>query len=103
MIGASFMAILKLKCAAMTKPFDALYAELEKNLTLIDRTHRGPEKYIHGIDLLRDRIAKLRVMGGKFIRDEAKEIEYFRNVWPAFYSGLLLFIHLHPLELNRSM
>ncbi len=85
----------------MIKPFDALYLELEKELKLSDRTYKGPERYMHGIDIMRDKIGKLGILGSKFVREGAKEVEYFRNVWPVFYGRLLLFIQLYRMELSR--
>src|SRR5271155_1593662 len=86
----------------MIKPFDALYADLEKALKLADRSHQGPEKYLRGIELIRERIGKLHAQGAKFIREGDREIQYFRHVWPAFYSRLLLHIRLYDVELNRA-
>ena len=85
----------------MLKPFDTLYAELEKALKGTDRKLQGPERYLHGIGLIREKIGKLRVQGDKVIREKAKEIEYFRQVWPAFYSRLFFYIRLHGIELSR--
>ncbi len=86
----------------MTKPFDALYNDLEKALNLEGRHHQGPDRYVRGIELIRERIGKLRQQGISFIKGEAKEIEYFRGVWPAFYGKLLFYIRLHSLELQRA-
>jgi len=85
----------------MVKPFDNLYADLEKALKLTDRNHRGPERYLRGLEVIRERIGKLRAQGAKFIREGEREIEFFRHVWPAFYSRLLLYIRLHDMELSR--
>jgi hypothetical protein len=85
----------------MVKPFDNLYVDLENALKLADRNHRGPERYLRGLELIRERIGKLRVQGAKFIREGEREIEFFRHVWPAFYSRLLLYIRLHEMELGR--
>jgi hypothetical protein len=91
------------KLAAMTKPFDTLYADLEKSLKLGDRSHQGTGKYLYGIELIREKMNKLRALGIKFIRNEATEIEFFRNVWPAFYAKLLLYICLAELEGRRGL
>ncbi|MDO6431558.1 RteC domain-containing protein [Flavitalea sp. BT771] len=87
----------------MTKPFDALYADLEKSLKLAERSHQGPDKYLHGIELIRTSIEKLHIQGVKFIREGPREVEFFRQVWPAFYAKLLLYIQLHGAELRRAM
>ena len=87
----------------MTKPFDTMYADLEKALKLGDRKHRGPEKYLHGIELIRQKIGKLRAQGARYIQNGAREVEYFRNVWPAFYGKLFYYIRLYGLELRRGL
>jgi hypothetical protein len=87
----------------MTKPFDALYAELEKSLKLAARSLQGSDKYLHGIELIRTSIEKMHAAGVKFIREGTKEVEFFRHVWPAFYGKLLLYIQLHGVELRRAM
>lgn len=85
----------------MVKPFDSLYTDLEQALKLADRNHRGPDKYLHGLELIRERIGKLRAQGARFVKGEDKEIEFFRHVWPAFYGRMLLYIRLHDMELSR--
>jgi hypothetical protein len=86
------------------KPFDELYAELEKALQNVDRRVRsGPEGYLEGIELIRGSIEKLRIPGTKHIRKEAGEVEFFRNVWPPFYARLLLYTWLYKLQLRRSL
>src|SRR6185437_5093505 len=86
----------------MTKPFDSLYAELEKALKQNARIRRGPERYLHGIAQIRERIGKVRAHGMKVMRNEAAEIGYFRDVWPAFHAKYLLNIWLYDLELQRG-
>jgi RteC protein len=92
-----------LNLTAMIKPFDTLYAELEKVLKQGDKTLRGPEKYLQGINFIREQIGKMRVQGVKIMRNEAAEIAFFREVWPAFHAKLLLYIWLYQLELRRSL
>jgi RteC protein len=87
----------------MTKPFDALYADLEKPLKLADRSRQGAGKYLSGIEMIREKMNKLKALGTKFIRNEATEIEFFRNVWPAFYAKLLLYICLDELVGRRGL
>jgi hypothetical protein len=86
----------------MMKPFDALYSELEKGLKSGERSHQGPDKYLHGIELIRERIGRLRVQGAKVIQTDVKEIAFFRDVWPAFHAKLLLYIRLYGMELHRG-
>ena len=86
----------------MTKPFDTLYADLEKALKLGDRKHRGPERYLRGIELIRQKIGKVRTQDARYIQNGAREVEYFREVWPAFYGKLFLYIRLYGLELRRE-
>jgi hypothetical protein len=93
------------------KPFDGLYAELEKALQSLDRDGRrgseqplrGQDAYLKGIRLIRESMEKLRVPGAKHIRKEAGEVEFFRSVWPAFYSRLLFYTWLYKLELHRGL
>jgi hypothetical protein len=87
----------------MTKPFDTLYADLQRALLQGDRRDPGPDRYLEGIGVIRECVGKLRALGLRFMKDEAKEIEYFKGVWPAFYSKLLLYIRLYGLELRRGM
>jgi hypothetical protein len=86
----------------MIKLFDIWYAELEKALKAGDRSHLGPEKYLYGMELIRERIGKVRLQGGKIIRNEVTEIDFFRNVWPVFHAKLLLYIWLYGIELRRG-
>jgi hypothetical protein len=87
----------------MTKPFDTLYTEMEKALKQGARTNQGPDKYLHGIESIRETIGKVRVQGAKFMRNESTEIEFFRNVWPGFHAHLLLYIWLYGIELRRGL
>ncbi|HET6256675.1 MAG TPA: RteC domain-containing protein [Puia sp.] len=87
----------------MTKPFDIIYSDLQKGLKAADRRDGGPDRYREGISMIRESIGKLRSLGTKFMKDEAKEIEFFRDIWPAFYSKLFLYIRLYGLELSRGM
>jgi hypothetical protein len=73
-----------LKRPAMTRPFDILYSDLQRALQQGDRRDPGPDRYLEGIGLIRECVGKLRALGLKFMKDEVKEIEYFREVWPAF-------------------
>jgi len=86
---------------AMTKPFDALYLDLEKALKIVDRKYAGAEKYVQGMTVIRERIGQLRIQGARFIKDGAREVEYFRHVWPVFYAKLFLHIWLYRMELTR--
>jgi hypothetical protein len=86
----------------MTKPFDTLYSDLQRALQLEDRQDKGPDRYLQGIGVIRECVGKLRALGIKFMKDEAKEIEFFRDIWPAFYSRLFLYIRLYLLELRRG-
>ncbi len=86
----------------MTKPFDTLYSDLQRALQVEDRQDRGPDRYLQGIRVIRECVGKLRSLGIKFMKDEAKEIEYFRDIWPAFYSKLFLYIRLYGMELRRG-
>src|ERR1700722_4072310 len=86
----------------MTKPFDTLYSDLQKALQGGDQQDRGPDRYLQGIRVIRECVGKLRSLGVKFMKDEAKEIEFFRNIWPAFYSKLFLYIRLYCMELRRG-
>jgi len=76
--------------------------ELEEALKADDLQYKGSEKYLQGIGMIRQRIGKVRTLGAKYIQTGAKEIEYFRNVWPAFYSKLFLYIRLYGVELRRD-
>ncbi|HLZ15626.1 MAG TPA: RteC domain-containing protein [Cyclobacteriaceae bacterium] len=87
----------------MIKPFDALYVDLEKALKLGEKGHAGPEKYLHGIELIRGAIGKLRTRWTKLTPCEpATEIEFFRNVWPLFHAKLFLYICLYGTDLRRA-
>lgn len=86
----------------MTRPFDSLYAELEKVLKQGAKIRQGPERYLHGIGQIRERIGRVRAQGLKVMRNEAAEIGYFRDVWPAFHAKYLLYIWLYDLELHRG-
>src|SRR5579859_7559507 len=95
--------MLNLKPAVMIKPFDALYVDLEKALKLGEKGHAGPEKYLHGIELIRGAIGKLRTRWTKLMPWEpATEIEFFRNVWPLFHARLFLYIRLYGTDLRRA-
>jgi len=87
----------------MTKQFDTLHKDLEKALKLGDRKLRGPERYLQGIELIRQKIGKVRTLGARYIQNGAREVEYFREVWPAFYGKLFLYIRLYGLELRRGL
>lgn len=87
----------------MTKPFDTLYSDLQRALLVGDQQNGGPDRYFDGIGMIRERIGKLRTLGVKFMKDEAKEIEFFRDIWPAFYSKLFLYIRLYGMELRRGV
>ena len=87
----------------MIKPFDTLYTSMEKALKQIARTNQGPDKYLHGLEVIRESIGKLRLQGAKFMRNESTEIEFFRNVWPGFHAQLLLYIWLYGIELRRGL
>src|SRR6185437_15663469 len=86
----------------MTKPFDSLYAELEKVLKQGAKIRQGPQRYLHGIVQIREKIGKVRADGLRLMRNEAAEITYFRDVWPAFHAKYLLYIWLYDLELHRG-
>jgi hypothetical protein len=86
----------------MTKPFDSLYAELEKVLKQGMKGKPGPDKYLHGLRQIRERIGKVHAQAAKILRNEAAEIGYFRDVWPAFHAKYLLYIWLYDLELRRG-
>lgn len=88
---------------AMTKPFDTLLIELESTLKAGDKIHQGADKYLHGIGLLGDRIAKLQSQRAKFIRNQKNEIVFFREVWPAFQAKRFLYIRLYLMELRRDI
>lgn len=87
----------------MTKPFDTLYADLEKALRQRTGARRDADVYLHGIELIRDRIGKMQTHRTKFIRNEGTEIEFFRSVWPAFHGKLFLYLQLHEIELRREV
>ena len=87
----------------MIKPFDTLYTEMEKALKQGARAHQGPEKYLHGMEVIRETIGKVRGQGAKYMRNESTEIEFFRNVWPGFHAKLLLYIWLYGIELRRGL
>ncbi|HEV9036263.1 MAG TPA: RteC domain-containing protein [Puia sp.] len=86
----------------MMKPFDALYADLEKSLKLAGGSQPGPDVYLRGIGTIREKIAKLRAQGARVIQNVgAKEREFFRDVWPPFHAKWLLYIRLYEMELGR--
>jgi hypothetical protein len=85
----------------MIKPFDSLYTDLEKVLKRVEK-ERGPEKYQHGMEVIREKIERMRALGRKFLRSSPKEITYFRDVWPVFHARLFLYIRLYDLELRRE-
>jgi len=87
----------------MTKPFDTLYSDLQRALQVRSHQDRGPDRYLQGVGVIRECVGKLRSLGVKFMKDEAKEIEFFREIWPAFYAKLFLYIRLYSLELRRGM
>lgn len=86
----------------MIKPFDSLYSDLEKALNQRAGIRQDPERYLHGIRQIREKIGKIRTQGLKVMRSEAAEIGYFRDVWPAFHAKYLLYIWLYDLELHRA-
>jgi hypothetical protein len=85
----------------MIKPFDSLFADLEKTLKRVEK-EQDPEKYQHGIEVIREKIERMRALGRKFLQSSPKEITYFRDVWPAFHARLFLYIRLYALELRRE-
>ena len=85
------------------KPYDGLYAELDRALKDTDGSLQKVEGYLRGIGIIRDSIEKLRVLGAKHIRKEADEIGFFRNVWPVFYAKLFLYIWLYRIGLRREL
>jgi RteC protein len=90
-----------LEVASMKKPFDALYAGMEKMLQGMGPELRGVDRYARGIELIRERIAEMQALGTKWIAGPEREVEYFRDVWPAFFGWLFLYVRLHKLELAR--
>jgi hypothetical protein len=82
------------------KPYDGLYAGLEKALQGTDGNLQRAEDYLRGIGLVRDCIEKLRTLGVKHIQKKEDEIRFFRNVWPVFYAKLFLYIWLYRIGLR---
>ena len=80
-----------------------MYTGIEKALKQIARTNQGPDKYLQGLEVIRESIGKLRLQGAKFMRNESTEVEFFRNVWPGFHAQLLLYIWLYGIELRRGL
>ncbi|HEY4064132.1 MAG TPA: RteC domain-containing protein [Puia sp.] len=87
----------------MTNPFDTLLIQLERSLKAAEKTHQGAEKYLHGIGLIGDMITKLQSQRSKFIRNQPNEIVFFREVWPAFYARLFLYIRMYLIEMRRDI
>jgi hypothetical protein len=85
----------------MKKPFDTLYANLEKSLNDLERQAAGVDRYGKGILLIIDKIRDMRGMAVKHMGTRALEVEYFRHVWPAFYGMLLLYIRQYQFEVAR--
>ena len=85
----------------MKKPFDALYAGLQKSLGALEREADGIDRYSRGISVIRDSIREVRALGRKSISARVAEVAFFREVWPAFYGQLFLYVQLHQLELVR--
>jgi RteC protein len=85
----------------MMKPFDSWYASLEKGLKGLERGRLDPDQSLKGIMLTRDAMDRLRDEAPKYIRNEKEEVWFFRDVWPVFFSKLLLYIWLYRLELRR--
>lgn len=90
-----------MEVASMKKPFDALYAGMERDLAGMGPELRGADRYARGIGLIRERIPELQALGNKWMAGPDREVEYFRDVWPAFFGRLFLYIRLHGLELER--
>src|SRR5579872_3014482 len=87
----------------MIKQFEAVYLDLEKALKADEQENTlAAERIIKRIRLIRANIGKLRAMGIKYIKDGATEVEYFRDVWPAFYAKLLLNILVYRLGIRRG-
>ena len=85
----------------MIKPFDSLFADLEKALKRLEKD-RSPEKYLYGMEMIREKIERMKAVRSKFLQSTPKEIMYFRDVWPVFHARLLLYIRLYDLELRRE-
>ena len=82
----------------MRKPFDTLYTAMEKMLGALDRETDGVDRYAQGIQVIREKILELRPLSRKALSGREGEVEYFREVWPAFYGKLLLYVQLHRFE-----
>jgi RteC protein len=85
----------------MRKPFDGLYASLEKSLNDLDRRLTGADRYSQGIGLIRATIGELPAVSRKFITGRETEVIYHREVWPWFYGKWLLYIWQYRFELDR--
>jgi len=85
------------------KPYDVLYAGLERALKGTGGSLQRAEDCLQGIGVIRDCIEKLRALGVKHIQKEADEITFFRHVWPVFYAKLFLYIWLYRIGMRREL
>ena len=86
----------------MIKPFDGLYEALERALAEVDRDVDDPNRYLKCIELVRGAFFEMRASGMEFLKDNQREVGYFRSVWPWFYGKLLFYIRLQRFEQGRG-
>ena len=75
----------------MIKPFDALYSEMEQALRQVAKGGSGPDRYLQGIRIVRDRIGKVQGPTLREIREKKKkEEENEAKALPNCYRNRLL-------------
>ena len=82
----------------MRKPFDTMYAGLNKDLLQLDQGLRPVDRYARAVTVIGERIGKVRALARKALGSRVGEVDYFRAVWPAFYGALFLYAELYKFE-----
>jgi hypothetical protein len=85
------------------KPYDGLYAEMERALKAVQSSLPTAEDYLRGIAVIRESIDQLRLLATELLRTVTAEIDFFRHVWPVFFGKLYLYIWLHRLCMHRML
>jgi len=85
----------------MINPFDTLYAGLEAQVAGQENEVSGPERFALALRVIRKSILEMRDLAKTGLDLRGAEVEFFRQVWPAFFGKFLLYMQLHRLELDR--
>ena len=87
----------------MRKEFLALYNEMETTINEILSEYAGIAGYAKVLENTWERIVRLKPLSRKMLNTRDGEIDYFRNVWPAFYGRHFFFLKVHNFEISRAV